>query len=160
MRHHSKRDCQQETQDRKETILLCKCSNTADGAEARYDLQMIESGHLNAIAFWFDLHLDDEISITSAPACIGVGGEVLADAGGNSESCMDSQQPNPVKTRGKGSLHNLGRPQEAAMHPPCSYTAPDGRAGNFIPARVFSSNAQALSDVLHGTYLRGAELFI
>ncbi len=99
---------------------------------------MIDSGHLNAIAFWFDLHLDDEISITSAPACIGVGGQVLAGVDGASAKDA-SMQKNPVKARGKSTLQNLGRPQEAAMHPPCSYTATDGRPCSFIPARVFSS---------------------
>lgn len=105
------------------------------GSEAIHVLQMVESGHLNAIAFWFDLHLDDEISITSAPACIGVGGEVLAGLDWVPREDVSMQQ-NPVKTRGKSTLQNLGRPQEAAMHLPCSYTATDGRPGSFTPARV------------------------
>ena len=96
---------------------------------------MIESGHLNAIAFWFDLHLDDEISITSAPACIGVGGEVLDGLDAGPDRDVRPQQ-NPVKVRGKNTLQDLGRPQEAAMHPPCSYPAADGRPGSFTPARV------------------------
>ena len=98
-------------------------------------LQMVESGHLNAIAFWFDLHLNDEISITSAPDCISMGGEVLDELDG--ASCKDvGPQQNPVRVRGKSNLQNLGRPQEAAMHPACSYPAPDGRPGSFTPARV------------------------
>ena len=96
---------------------------------------MIDSGHLNAIAFWFDLHLDDEISITAAPACIGMGGEVLAGEDGASGKDVGLHQ-NPVKARGKSTLQNLGRPQEAAMHPPCSYTASDGKPGSFTPGRV------------------------
>ena len=36
--------------------------------------QVVAEGHLNAIAFWFDLHLDDQVSITSAPAGFGIGG--------------------------------------------------------------------------------------
>ena len=101
---------------------------------------MIESGHLNAIVFWFDLHLDEDISITSAPACIGLGGELLADVAGGacSASGREPQQQNPVKARGKSTLQSLGRPQEAALHPPCSYTAGDGHAGHFSPARVCS----------------------
>ena len=101
---------------------------------------MIDSGHLNAIVFWFDLHLDEDISITSAPACIGLGGELLADAEGNacSTSGREPQQQNPVKARGKSTLQSLGRPQEAALHPPCSYTAGDGHARHFSPARVCS----------------------
>ena len=105
---------------------------------------MIESGHLNAIAFWFDLHLDHEISITSAPACIGLGGEVLADVDGALHEEVGMQQ-NPVKARGKSTLQNLGRPQEAAMHPPCSYTAPDGRPGSFTPARVSFQQCHSLN---------------
>ena len=103
-------------------------------------MQMIDSGHLNAIVFWFDLHLDEDISITSAPACIGLGGELLADVEGGacSTSGREPQQRNPVKARGKSTLQSLGRPQEAPLHPPCSYTAGDGHAGNFSPARVSS----------------------
>ena len=99
---------------------------------------MIDSGHLNAIAFWFDLHLDEEISITSAPAFIGIGGEVLADVDGASSQSGNPEQ-NPVRARGKSTLQNLGRPQEAPMHPPCSYIAADGREGSFMPARVIVS---------------------
>ncbi len=109
---------------------------------------MIDSGHLNAIAFWFDLHLDDEISITSAPACIGVGGEVLAGVGGTSQENLSVQQ-NPVKARGKSTLQNLGRPQEAALHPPCSYTASDGKPGSFTPARVCTRRVIAVFWLTH-----------
>ena len=102
-------------------------------------MQMIDSGHLNAIVFWFDLHLDEDISITSAPARIGLGGELLADVDGSPCSASSKEpQRNPVKARGKSTLQSLGRPQEAALHPPCSYIASDGHAGHFSPARVCS----------------------
>ncbi len=101
-------------------------------------VQMIDSGNLNAIAFWFDLHLDEEISITSAPAFIGIGGEVLADVDGALSRSHNPEQ-NPVRARGKSTLQNLGKPQEALMHPPCSYIAADGRKGRFMPARVIVS---------------------
>ena len=98
---------------------------------------MIETGHLNAIVFWFDLHLDEDISITSAPAYIGLGGELLADAEGSEYSASGREpQQNPVRARGKSTLQSLGRPQEAPLHPPCSYTAGDGHSGHFFPARV------------------------
>ena len=38
---------------------------------------MVAEGHLNAVAFWFDLHLDDQVSITSAPAGFGHGGAAV-----------------------------------------------------------------------------------
>ena len=102
-------------------------------------MQMIESGHLNGIAFWFDLHLDEDNSITSAPACIGLGGEPLADVNGSACSVPGrGPQQNPVRARGKSTLQGLGRPQEAPLHPPCSYTASDGHTGHFSPARVCS----------------------
>lgn len=37
----------------------------ARGKEAMLKLDVIEKGHLNAIVFWFVLHLDDEISIST-----------------------------------------------------------------------------------------------
>lgn len=102
-------------------------------------MQMIESGHLNAIAFWFDLHLDEDNSITSAPAYIGLGGEPLADVNGSACSAPGrGPQQNPVRARGKSTLQSLGRPQEAPLHPPCSYPAGDGHTGHFSPARVCS----------------------
>lgn len=61
---------------------------------------MVEAGHLNAIAFWFDLHLDDEISITTAPACIGLGGELIDESSG----AAGSSSANPVKTKGRAAM--------------------------------------------------------
>ena len=113
--------------------------------EAKFAVQVIESGHLNAVAFWFDLHLDEEISITSAPAYIGLSGQMLeaGGAGGSSAAVSDgSQEANPVRVRGKSTLQNLGRPQEAPMHPPCSYRAADGSQGHFTPARVITTPSE------------------
>lgn len=110
--------------------------------EAKLVVQAIKSGHLNAIAFWFDLHLDEEISITSAPAYIGLAGQMLeaGGAGGCLAAVSDgAKDANPVRVRGKSMLQNLGRPQEAPMHPPCSYTAADGSQGHFTPARVITT---------------------
>lgn len=61
---------------------------------------MVEAGHLNAIAFWFDLHLDDEISITTAPACIGLGGELIDESSG----AGGTSSANPVKTKGRAAM--------------------------------------------------------
>ena len=33
----------------------------------KLELEIINSGELDAIAMWFDLHLDDSITITTAP---------------------------------------------------------------------------------------------
>jgi hypothetical protein len=35
---------------------------------------VVAPGRLNAIAFWFDLHLDDQVSISTAPPGFGLGG--------------------------------------------------------------------------------------
>ena len=42
-------------------------------------LEPIAAGHLNAVCFWFDLHLDEEATITTAPPGIGKGGQLVAD---------------------------------------------------------------------------------
>eukprot|EP00887_Chlorella_sp_A99_P001822 scaffold19.g1822.t1 len=42
---------------------------------------VIAPGVLNAVAFWFDLHLDDVETLTNAPDGIGEGGQVLSEAG-------------------------------------------------------------------------------
>ena len=38
-------------------------------------LEPVADGCLNAICFWFDLHLDEEATLTSAPPGIGKGGQ-------------------------------------------------------------------------------------
>jgi len=40
-------------------------------------LEVIADGLLNAMVFWFDLHLDEEATITSAPTGFGNGGECI-----------------------------------------------------------------------------------
>ena len=61
---------------------------SAATAVAPYMAQVVAEGHLNAIAFWFDLHLDEQVSITSAPPGFGIGGAVT--------------DPNPVPEAGHG----------------------------------------------------------
>ena len=51
--------------------------------EAVLKLPVIEDGIMNAIVFWFDLHLDDTESITSAPVGIGLAGEMMMFVNGN-----------------------------------------------------------------------------
>lgn len=85
--------------------------------------QVLEAGHLNAIAFWFDLHLDDEISISTAPACIGLGGELI----GESSRPAGASSANPVKTKGRAAMREGNAPNEEA-EPQCR----DG----FMPAKV------------------------
>jgi len=82
--------------------------------------QVIEAGHLNAIAFWFDLHLDEEISITTAPSCISLGGELTAESSGdatpessddaNAESSGDASasSANPLRTKGRAAMQRRG----------------------------------------------------
>jgi len=47
--------------------------------EGLLKFEVVADGLLNAVAFWFDLHLDEESSITSAPAAWGLGGEPAAE---------------------------------------------------------------------------------
>jgi protein arginine N-methyltransferase 7 len=39
-------------------------------------LEPIADGQLNAVCFWFDLHLDEDATITTAPPGIGKGGQM------------------------------------------------------------------------------------
>jgi len=39
----------------------------------------LASGYMNAIVFWFDLHMDEEETITTAPAGVGKGGVLLEE---------------------------------------------------------------------------------
>ena len=96
----------------------------------------MEAGHLNAVAFWYDLHLDEETSITTAPAYVGLGGQPLA-AGGTP---LDGSMPgggggdaNPLRTKGRAALQRMGAPepdQDLIPAPPAS------AAGDFQPAVV------------------------
>lgn len=85
----------------------------------------MEAGHLNAIAFWFDLHLDEELSISTAPACIGLGGELIGD----SSQPAGASSANPVKTKGRTAMFGGSMPNEETELQPC-----DG----FIPAKVIA----------------------
>ena len=69
---------------------------------------MVESGHLNAIAFWFDLHLDDEVSITTAPSLIGLGGQALPSRGSQCDDDNGSCEANPLKTTGRTARQHMG----------------------------------------------------
>ena len=42
-------------------------------------LEPVADGKLNAVCFWFDLHLDEEATITTAPPGIDKGGQVADD---------------------------------------------------------------------------------
>ena len=42
-------------------------------------LEPLADGKLNAVCFWFDLHLDEEDTITTAPPGIDKGGQVVDD---------------------------------------------------------------------------------
>ena len=81
---------------------------------------MVEAGHLNAIAFWFDLHLDDEVSITTAPTCIGLGGELI----GKSSGPAGASSANPVKTRGKAAMQGDGSAADASEPQSCEGSMP------------------------------------
>lgn len=51
--------------------------------EAALKLEVTESGLLNAVVFWFDLHMDEQDTLTNAPAGVGKGGQVLGRRGGD-----------------------------------------------------------------------------
>jgi protein arginine N-methyltransferase 7 len=48
---------------------------TSSAQDGLLKLDVLRSGTLNAVVFWFDLHLDEDATITSAPAGFGPGGE-------------------------------------------------------------------------------------
>ncbi len=88
--------------------------------------QVVEAGHLNAIAFWFDLHLDEELSISTAPACIGLGGEVI----GELPRPAAATSANPVKTKGRAAMRRGNIPNEENSSQSCS--------DDFMPAKVIA----------------------
>ena len=49
----------------------------ASNRETVARLETVASGYLNAVAFWFDLHMDERETITTAPPGYGKGGTVL-----------------------------------------------------------------------------------
>lgn len=57
--------------------------------EGTVKLDVIADGRLNAVCFWFDLHLDEEDTITSAPWGIDKGGQ-LVEAIGSTELVLRS----------------------------------------------------------------------
>jgi protein arginine N-methyltransferase 7 len=77
--------------------------------------QVVEAGHLNAIAFWFDLHLDEETSITTAPAGIGLGGRLLCKERMPAGISSGAGSPaDPVMASGRAALQRMGRAPEPA----------------------------------------------
>ena len=75
----------------------------------------MEAGHLNAIAFWFDLHLDEEASITTAPTGIGLGGQILREELASPTMSTGSRAPgNPVRACGREALQRMGQAPEPA----------------------------------------------
>ena len=95
--------------------------------------QVVEAGHLNAVVFWFDLHLDEEVSLTTAPAYIGLGGQPLAAGGGPSDPSVTDADSNPLRTKGRAALQRMGAPEpDQAACPAPSASAAD----SFQPALV------------------------
>ncbi|BDA48465.1 Protein arginine N-methyltransferase 7 [Coccomyxa sp. Obi] len=96
------------------------------GRENILRLEVLEAGHLNAIAFWFDLHLDDELSISTAPACIGLGGELT----GESSRPAAAGSANPFKTKGRAAMRGGNASNEE--------NTSQSRCGGFMPAKGWS----------------------
>jgi protein arginine N-methyltransferase 7 len=49
------------------------------GRESVLRMETIASGYMNAIVFWFDLHMDEHETITTAPFGIGKGGALIEE---------------------------------------------------------------------------------
>ena len=49
------------------------------GRESVLRLETIASGYMNAVVFWFDLHMDEHETITTAPPGVGKGGMLLEE---------------------------------------------------------------------------------
>jgi protein arginine N-methyltransferase 7 len=60
--------------------------------EGLLKLEPVADGYLNAVCFWFDLHLDEEATISTAPAGVGKGGELHADSAQAAEAAAGSTQ--------------------------------------------------------------------
>lgn len=51
-------------------------SQKSKGRETVLKMETIAHGYMNAVCFWFDLHMDEEETITTAPLGIGKGGTI------------------------------------------------------------------------------------
>jgi len=61
---------------------LCGAVRRATACASRENvlkMEVVSTGYLNAVCFWFDLHLDEEESLTSAPRGIGKGGQIVGE---------------------------------------------------------------------------------
>ncbi|GHP04547.1 hypothetical protein PPROV_000330100 [Pycnococcus provasolii] len=121
--------------------------------EAVLKLEVIRSGYMNGIVFWFDLHLDEESSLTTAPPGIGVGGVVFrADAGGAADK--DAPMTAPAAPRDEDGVavdegrflascdaRTRRRIAEAAV---VSTSGDDGANHGFVPALAFGGAREGL----------------
>ena len=86
-------------------------------------LEVVEKGVLNAIVFWFDLHLDEEETITSAPVGIDTGGKVTSHA----ETFMDPEAPEDGEDDGDGDAFVPSATFEGARAGWCFKLGPRGQ---------------------------------
>ncbi|KAL4451864.1 hypothetical protein ABPG75_007526 [Micractinium tetrahymenae] len=127
------------------------------GRESMLKLEVVGEGLLNAVVFWFDLHLDDCETLTNAPDGIGEGGVLLCPLGDASssdaaaddmtvaagahadadaaETAQDPQQPQEQAQALAASAAGSDSPQQ----PPTPGTASDAElaAEDFLPADSF-----------------------
>ena len=63
--------------DQKKQVQLNNSNATSRESVVR--LETINAGYMNAVVFWFDLHMDEKETITTAPVGYGKGGVVLQE---------------------------------------------------------------------------------
>lgn len=121
------------------------------GRESMLKLEVVAGGLLNAVAFWFDLHLDDCETLTSAPDGIGEGGAVLfalgdssgADAGPEGAAAEGGQQADSttpaVVQQQQPEAQAPGAGSDSPRQPPTPGAASDAEleADGFVPADGF-----------------------
>ncbi|KAL4424877.1 hypothetical protein ABPG77_002100 [Micractinium sp. CCAP 211/92] len=142
------------------------------GRESMLKLEVVAEGLLNAVAFWFDLHLDDCETLTNAPDGIGEGGVVLCALGDGEEEAgrengaaaeavqVDDSPALPLESQQQQlAAQDDAAASDSPRQPPTPGAASDTEpaANDFVPADSFEGARQGyafkLGDQGLGYYL-------
>ncbi|PSC69443.1 arginine methyltransferase [Micractinium conductrix] len=115
--------------------------NKSRGRESMLKLEVVEEGLLNAVVFWFDLHLDDCETLSNAPAGIGEGGVLLCELETGTNESSPEAPSTPAST--------VQDQQEAQVEDAAAASvAADGR--NAVEAQAVGA-AAADSSIISGS---------
>eukprot|EP00879_Flechtneria_rotunda_P029198 GHRR01031479.1.p1 GENE.GHRR01031479.1~~GHRR01031479.1.p1 ORF type:complete len:489 (+),score=219.03 GHRR01031479.1:134-1600(+) len=117
---------------------FCQPAGTPYPSEARMQLEVVAEGRVNAVVMWFDLHLAEGVSITSAPSAFTTGGRT-DDAGVGQYTTTNST---PGAT-----THLLQQQQRASVISSCSGAAARANTAAACTAAAAAAEGRIGSDV-------------